>query len=198
MRCHVPLTALVAAGSITGGAFAEIVYDESVDGDLSDDYLAPTSINVSEGLNTFVFTTDRDGDDRDIFTFEVADGYELSGVILDLFDTNADDPSNLGFIGFSAGSVLGMDPDSPNPAGLLGYALVFESDSGSDIFDAMANGGGAQGYDGPLGAGPYTFWAQETSPTSDDWSVTLVITPVPGPGALALAALAGVMPRRRR
>ena len=99
MRCHVPLTALVAAGSITGGAFAEIVYDESVDGDLSDDYLAPTSINVSEGLNTFVFTTDRDGDDRDIFTFEVADGYELSGVILDLFDTNADDPSNLGFIG---------------------------------------------------------------------------------------------------
>ncbi len=198
MRCHVPLTALVVAGSITGGAFAEIVYDESFDGDLSDNYLAPTSINVSEGFNTFVFTTDRDGDDRDIFTFEVADGYQLSGVILDLFDTNADDPSNLGFIGFSGGSVLGIDPDIPNPAGLLGYALVFENDSGSDIFDVMANGGGAQGYDGPLGAGPYTFWAQETSPTSDDWRVTLVVTPVPGPGALALAALAGVMPRRRR
>lgn len=198
MRSHVPLSALIAVGSIVGGSFAEIVYDESVDGDLSDDHLAPTSVAISEGFNTFVFTTDREGDDRDIFTVEIAAGYVLSDVILDLFDTNADDPNNLGFIGFSAGSVLGTNPDGPNPAGLLGYGLVFESDSGSSIFDAMANGGGAQGYDGPLDAGPYTFWAQETSPTIDDWRITLVVTPVPGPGALALAAVAGVMNRRRR
>ena len=111
-------------------------------------------------------------------------------MILDLFDTNADDPSNLGFIGFSAGSVLGMDPkaESRRPARVR---RLFESDSGSTssmrwptvaVPRATRNTGAVHLYAG-------------TSPTIDDWRV--VITPVPGPGP-RLAALAGVMPRRRR
>ncbi len=163
------------------GASADVVYDEAVDGELSATPDAPTMVNVLAGSNTVNFTTDQQGDDRDIFTFNVAEGFELTGVILELFDTNSKDPNNLAFIGFSAGDVLGTDPFSPNPTALLGYALVAEADSGTDIFSTMAQGGGSQGYDVPLGAGDYTFWAQETSLTVDDWSVTLVINELQAP-----------------
>lgn len=173
-------TAFILSISVSA-ASADVVYDEAVDGDFSADANAPTVVNVSSGNNTVVFTTDQEGDDRDIFTFNVAEGFELTGVVLDIFDTNSKNPQNLGFIGFSAGDVLGFDPDAPNPTALLGYALVYASESGSDIFSIMASGGGSQGYDGPLGAGDYTFWAQETSPTSDDWRVTLVINEVQVP-----------------
>ena len=71
-------------------------------------------------------------------------------------------------MGFSAGDVLDADPISPNPSGLLGYALPSEADSGTDFFDLMGLASGAQGYSGPLGEGDYTFWAQETSPSADD------------------------------
>ena len=198
MRTQTLSMAVLAMAPIAGMAAANIVYDEATDGDLSDDPNAPTFVSVSEGNNTVIAVTDREGDDRDIFTFDVAEGYVLSGVILDVYDTNSNDPVNLGFIGFSAGNVLGTDPNSPNPSGLLGYALVSEADSGTDIFGLMALGGGSQGYDGPLAAGPYTFWMQETSPTTDDWTVTLVITQVPAPGVLAMAAVAGLAARRRR
>ena len=188
----------MSVASVAGFAAADVVWDEAVDGELSDDYLAPTQLDFTQGLNTVIFTTDREGDDRDIFTFEVGDGLQLTGIILDLFDTNGSDPNNLGFIALSTGDVLGTNPDTPDPSGLLGYALVFESDSGSDVFELMSNGGGAQGYDGPLGPDDYTFWAQETSPTSDDWSVTFVVSAVPSPSAFALMGVAGLAARRRR
>ena len=190
--------AVLAMAPIAGLAAADVVYDEAIDGELSADPNAPTFINVGEGNNTVIAVTDQDGDDRDIFTFNVAEGYELVGVLLDIFDTNTDDPANLGFIGFSAGDVLGTDPLAPNPSVLLGYALVNIGDSGTDIFDLMSGGGGSQGYDGPLGAGDYTFWLQETSPSADDWAVTFVINQVPSPGALALLGMAGLAGRRRR
>ncbi len=158
MNTSTNILAGLATLAVAAIASADIVYAEAIDGDLSDDPNAPTFVSVSEGNNTVIAVTDREGDDRDIFTFDVAEGYVLSGVILDLYDTNANDPNNLGFIGFSAGDVLGTDPFAPNPGALLGYALVSEADSGTDIFGVMAQGGGSQGYDGPLGAGPYTFW----------------------------------------
>ena len=198
MRFRTFAVASLVMAPIAGMAAADVVYDEAIDGELSADPNAPTFISVGEGDNTVIAVTDQDGDDRDIFTFNVADGYQLVGVILDIFNTNTGDPNNLGFIGFSAGDVLGTDPLAPDPTALLGYALVDEGDSGTDIFDVMAQGGGAQGYDGPLGAGDYTFWLQETSPSADDWAVTFVINQVPSPGALALLGMAGLAGRRRR
>ena len=192
------LLAALSATVVIGSASGEIVFDEAVDGDLSDNYLAPTVIEFTGAENTVVFSTDREGDDRDLFTFNVAEGFQLTGIVLDLFDTNSDEPGNRGFMGFSTGSVLGTDPDSPDPAELLGYALPAAADSGTDFITIMAEATGVQGYDAPLPSGDYTFWAQETSPTIDDWVITFVVSEVPGPGALALFGLAGVVGRRRR
>ena len=188
--------AVLALAPMVAFASADIVYDEAVDGDMSDDPNAPTFVSFSGGSNTVIFTTDGEGDDRDIFTFNVAAGFELTGIVLDLFDTDTE--FNLGFMGFSAGDVLDADPLNPNPSGLLGYALPSEADSGTDFFDLMGMAAGSQGYDGPLGAGDYTYWAQETSPSADDWIISFIITPVPGPGVLAMAAVAGLAGRRRR
>ena len=94
-------------------------------------------------------------------------------------------------------------PDAPDPTTLLGYALVGVSDMGNDILQPMGTWPGSQGFSGPLGPGSYTFWVQETGPSTDNWDLDFMIeatTPaVPGPGALAglmgIACLAG---RRRR
>ena len=119
MRFSFKALAVAAVLPAASMASADLVYDESVDGEMSADPNAPTFISVGEGDNTVLFTTDGDGDDRDIFTFNVADGFQLVGVVLDLFDTGENDPANLAFIGFSAGSVLGTDPLAPDVTALL-------------------------------------------------------------------------------
>ena len=86
----------MSVASLAGFAAADVVWDEAVDGELSDNYLAPTQLDFAEGLNTVIFTTDREGDDRDIFTFDVGDGLELTGIILDLFDTNGSEHEDVG------------------------------------------------------------------------------------------------------
>ena len=149
MRSRTLALAALALAPIAAVASADVVYDEAVDGDLSDDPNAPTAISfLSPGTSTVIFTTDGLGDDRDIFTFNVAEGYQLSGIILDLFATEP--AANLGFMGFAAGDVLGTDPLAPDPTALLGYALPGASDSGTDFFTQMGQAAGAQGYDGPL------------------------------------------------
>ena len=167
---------LLSTVAIAGSAWGQSAYEESTSGDLSDDANAPTVITSSQTTITVVFTTDREGLDRDIFTIEVPTGFELSGVILD--DYNSNYPENLGFVGFSSGSVLNADPVLPTAAGLLGWYLPDESNVGQDLFLDMGQAAGAIGYDGPLPSGLYTFWAQETSDSNDDWVLSVVLSPV--------------------
>ena len=185
------LTALV----VTGIAAADVVYDEAVDGDLSDLGSAPTFIDFSEGVNNVLFVTDP-GSDRDIFTFTIAEGYELAGLVVEEFDTNND--VNLAFIAITPGAFLPYDPDEPDTEQMLGYALFDENYVGSDIFLEMGTAFGTIGYDGPLGPGDYTIWAQENGPSVDIWNLGFVVNQVPAPGAIAVLGLAGLATGRRR
>ena len=82
--------------------------------------------------------------------------------------------------------------------------LLGLSDGGNDILQAMGGGAGSQGFSGTLGPGSYTFWAQETGPSTDDWDLNFIVTQassplVPGPGALAgLIGITVITGRRRR
>lgn len=192
-RC---IGAAVLASMIASGAAAEVVYDEAIDGELSDFGFAPTYIQFGAGSNDVLFVTDQDGDDRDFFTFTIEAGFQLSGLVLNAFDT--DNEFNLAFMAINPGNVLPFDPDSPVTEELLGYTLFDEGDVGSDLFLEMGQAFSTIGFDGPLGPGDYTIWAQETSPAVDTWNLGFIVTPVPAPGALAVLGLAGLAGRRRR
>ncbi|MBB48654.1 MAG: hypothetical protein CMJ33_08955 [Phycisphaerae bacterium] len=178
-------------------ASADLMWDETIDGDLSNDYLNPTQLFI-KGVNNHVrFTTDFIPEvDREYFTFTIDEGYELSAIILDRFDSEP--ISNLAFLAIANGSVFPTDPSAPDVTTLLGYSLPGITDVGNDILQAMGSGAGTQGFSGPLGAGTYSFWAQETGPFDDVWDLNFVVTQIPAPGALALLGLAGVTSRRRR
>ncbi len=169
-------SSLLSILAFTCSAWSQSAYEESISGDLSDDANAPTLVTSSQTTITVAFTTDREGLDRDIFTVEVPAGFELSGIVLD--DYNSNYPENLGFVGFSSGSVLNADPVLPTAAGLLGWYLPDEFDVGQDLFSEMGQAPGAIGYDGPLPSGFYTFWAQETSDSNDEWVLSVVLSPV--------------------
>ena len=178
-------------------ASADLMWDEAIDGDFSNDYLNPTQLFV-KGVNNHVrFTTDSISEvDREYFTFTIDAGFELTAIILDQFDT--DPITNLGFIAIANGSVFPTDPSAPDVTSLLGYSLPGITDVGNDILQAMGSGGGSQGFSGALGAGTYSFWAQETGPFDDVWDLNFVVAQIPAPGGLALLGLAGLATRRRR
>ena len=189
---------LVAVGVLVGSASAEVMWDEAIDGDLSGDYLNPTQL-FSKGVNNHVIFSTVGGnpeDDREYFTFTIEEGYQLSALILDGFAT--DPETNLAFLGVAEGSVFPTGPDAPDVTALLGYALIGLSDVGNDILQIIGQGGGSQEFSGPLGPGTYTWWAQETGPSTDDWDLNFVVTEIPAPGAFALLGIAGLAGSRRR
>ena len=188
------LLTVLASASI---ASADLMWDEAIDGDISGDYTAPTQM-FTKGTNNHVIFTTVGGtpQDREYFTFTVDAGFQLSAIILDQFDT--DPETNLGFMGVVSGSVFPTPPEAPDPTALLGYALFGSADVGNDILQSMGGGGGAIGFSGPLGAGTYTFWAQETGPSTDDWDLNFVVTAVPAPPAFMLLLAAGFARKRRR
>jgi MYXO-CTERM domain-containing protein len=200
-KIQTTLAAAACCGFLAASASADLMWDEAIDGDLSSDYLNPTQLYTKGVNNHVIFTTigaaENGGDqDREYFTFDVAVGYQLEAIILSNFET--DPITNLGFIGVAAGNVFPTSPEAPNVTELLGYYLPGVDDVGDDILQAMGNGGGSQGFSGPLGAGSYTFWAQETGPSTDNWDLNFVVSEVPAPGALALLGLGGIAARRRR
>ena len=195
------LLSLSTLAVITTAASADLMWDESIDGDLSGDYLNPTQLFTKGVNNQVLFTTVGSGSnggeqDREYFTFTIAEGYELAAIILDGFETSPE--SNLGFISIAAGDSFPTPADAPDPTSLLGYALPGVGDIGNDILQTMGQGAGSQGFSGPLGAGSYTFWAQETGPSTDNWDLNFVVTAIPAPGSLALLGLGGFVSRRRR
>ena len=75
---------LVFSMSLTATVWAAVVYDESVNGDLSNDENAPTTLSFSVGSNQLlgsVGVNDRD----DYFNFIIAPGQTVDSIILDSY-----------------------------------------------------------------------------------------------------------------
>lgn len=188
LRLRVPLAALALAVP-AAGALAASRYDESVNGDLSNDGLAPTPLSFSAGANAVVGTTGRDasGIDRDYATFTIQPGQQLTGIDV-LPGTSA--IGAVSFIGLQAGSQLTVSPAAATADGLLGWWHYSAADVGTSILPAMAvANNGSSGFQAPLGAGTYALWIQDFGTGTVGYGFQFDVSAVPEPGSLALFAL---------
>jgi hypothetical protein len=181
------LCALIATAS-----YGQVIHDESINGDLSDDHLNPTPLTLSAGSNIIRGTTAWDPLEPDFFTVTIAADQTLTEVVLIEYQ-NDDDAS---FVAVEVGpQISSLD----SGATLLGATLI-GSDPGSlvgdDVLDdlGMAPWGGS-GFMSPLGPGEYTFWHQETA---GDTSYAFDFRVVPEPSTTMLMMLMGLFSLRMR
>ena len=175
---------------------AGVLWNETNQGDLSSNWLAPTVATLvasEDGENILSGTTGDDGTgiDRDYITVTIPAGAQLTGIILqDYFS-----PDFNMFMGVVAGTTV-VNPDEATDQSVLGYALFGPSDLGNDLMEELAvpryPGGG---FIAPVGPGTYTFWIQQTGePTI--YQMNFIV--VPGPGVMLMNAVAALFASRRR
>lgn len=198
--------ALAAALALVAGGTAQaaVAWDESTNGDLSGNGLAPSFAAFAAGGNQLFGTTGRPvagGEvDRDYLHFTVPAGYALQS--LGVLPGTTGLPGAGAFIGLQAGNQVTVAPGGFSAAGLLGWTLFGPDQIGSDLFDSMSiSAADSSGFAVPLPAGSYSLWVQETGVGAANYALEFVVVEVPeAPTALAmlggLALLAAALRRR--
>lgn len=186
--------ALIALAACAGTAHASIVYDEAVDGDLSNDRFNPTAFNLTEGVSVFtmdVIDSDSPNGDLDYFTVSIGAGLSIDSVTL-VSSTNpigGFDPT--AFIALQLGTQVTVDPAAPDPSPLAGFVIGSPPTIGTNILPDLAGASGPT-----LGAGDYSLWVQQTG--ADLTRVTLSFNVVPAPGFASALGCVGLLAARRR
>jgi hypothetical protein len=178
--------ALVAVCLTAANARAVVTWDETIDGPLSNDRLAPTAVDLVPGINSMLGTTV--SGDREYVTMNVASGQKLSQIVLESF-VGLD---LTGFIGVQSGTTFTEPPTGTNVANLLGYSHFGPGagNLGLDILPSIGQGGGAIGFAPPLPSGDYTFWIQQTGTNATTYQFDFVV--VPEPGTIVLLSVGGL------
>jgi len=181
-------------------ASADIVaFDESRDGDASDNRFAPIIIALTQGMNTVRGFSGQsstpDIHDLDYITFTIAEGFQLDG----FFVQAASVGGAFSFVGLQAGPQITIPADWTDiNTPLLGWAHFGSSTIGADILPDMAISPGSVGFSGPLAAGTYALWIMELDASEPHtYSFGLSVTPVPQPSVIAIAAIFGMAGTRR-
>jgi len=187
---HAVLGTLALSLLLAQSAGAVVLHDEGVNGDLSNDRLAPTALFPAVGTNSIIATSVFG--DREYFSLTVPAGTHLTAINLVSFST-----ADLAFIGVQSGSTFTQPPTGADVTKLLGYTH-FGPDGGAtgDILDDMGTGPGSIGFVPPLPSGTYTFWAQQLNgPTTYqlDFVVAPEVVPVPSLSAWGFAALMSLL-----
>jgi hypothetical protein len=160
-------------------AWAAIAWDESVNGDLSNDRLNPTSIDLSSGINSLIAKVGLGGD-LDFVTIHVPANAFLSGLTMVSYTgpDGTDPEDGTAFIGMEAGNQVTVS-SSFSAAGLMGWAHFgpFADNVGSNILPSMnTTFFGSSGFTIPVASGAYSFWIQQLSDVEIDYQFDFQIT----------------------
>jgi hypothetical protein len=154
--CKIGAVILATLGTVTA-AQASTAWDESLNGDLSNDRLAPTAVTMTVGSNIVLGTTGNPGTgvDRDYFKITVPPGAVLSGITL-LGNTTVSGGAS--FFAIEAGPQILCTPSGAGVENLLGFTHYGNGDVGSDILPNSLFLPAKP----PLAAGTYSVWVQDT------------------------------------
>lgn len=199
--------AAVAAAAVLGlwssPALGTVVWNETVNGDLSNSGLTATAVSFGVGSNVVQGTTGHDATgaiDRDYFTFTIGPNQVLSSLNI-LAGTQT---LGFSFIGLQSGTQVTLATNASTAAGLLGWAHYGSSDIGTNILDNMSVAtNGSSGFSIPLGPGSYAVWVQEISPGGTvPYAFDFEVASVPEASTWAMMltgfGLLGLAFRRRR
>lgn len=183
---------LLSAGAIQQ-CHAQIIWDEGVNGDLSNNRLAPTNINLGFGVNGMIVTTSS----SDVDYVHVHLGSGMSVTQLNLVSWSGVDQR--GFMALQAGSTFTESTSNPNVANMLGYCHIGPAagNLGKDLLPILASGAGAQGFTPPLAGSDYTFWLNQTSFNAETYRLDFVVVPEPSSLALVIGAVSLTVRRKR-
>lgn len=154
-------------------AHAATVWNETGNGDFSNNGLFPTSITLNTGSNHVLGATGNNGNgvDRDYFTFTVPSGMALTAIVL-LNNTYVSGGAS--FIGLQAGPKLTVSPSGSGVEQMIGYAHYGSDLIGTDLLPLVANN-----FASGLPPGSYSVWIQETGGPVE-YGLDFVLSPSPG------------------
>jgi hypothetical protein len=195
--------AATTLGLASSPAAGTVVWDEAVNGDLSNSGTTATAVTFGLGSNVVQGTTGHDvtgAIDRDYFTFTIGPNQILTSLNI-LAGTQT---LGFSFIGLQSGTQVTLATNTATAAGLLGWTHYDAGDVGTDILDDMSvAANGSSGFSIPLGPGSYAVWLQEISPGGSvpyGFDFELASVPEASTWAMMLAGfgLLGLAIRRRR
>jgi hypothetical protein len=169
-----------------------VIYNESVNRDLSGLFGSPTPLNLTTGANTIIARMGNNGNfgatngsDADYLTVTSDSGASLVSITVDSYSFGPNNPG-VSFAGYVAAAEF-----AGQAAQDIGGSMLFNASSGN-ILDNFTGG------PSPLGAGTYSFWFQETSSNLVDYQLTLNLVPEPSTTLLGIFGASLFLANRRR
>lgn len=169
-----------------------VIYNESINGDLSGSFGNPTLLNLTAGGNTVIARMGNNGNtgatngyDADYFTVTLDPSETLVSITVDSYLFGPFHPG-VSFAAYVAASAFA----GQGAQNIHGRAF-FNASSGNILDDFT--GGPA-----PLGQGTYSFWLQETSDNLVDYQLTFTVVPEPSSLLLGACGVGLCLANRRR
>ena len=181
-------TSCIALMLVSAPLLADVVYDESVSGDLSNDAASPTVIGTITDEILLVdgsVQSGSAGDTRDYFTITVPTGATLEAMRLVTYvDGTTGNDANTGYAMIDEGT-SSVVPSTSTSSSLLGGSRLsrfYFPDSTVNMLVGFATGSqGGTGFSLPLGPGDYTINVQQTGPQLNVYGIQLEFDGIEAP-----------------
>lgn len=158
MTCRLLFCLLLAVGTLQAQVY---LHNEFLDGDLSENHLSPTTLALSQGSSLLDYTVGEF--DTDLLTLHIPLGLQLDALILRNYQSA--DAGNVSFIGFQSNRTTLSGFPFGGFTDPINYSLHGSLNQNENLLPRMLQLGGSPA--GPLQAGNYAFWMNETGTTAN-------------------------------